>query len=105
MQDTAVHTVDRPWQPAPGYPAGTEYKILRRSDEGDVRAAILKLPAGFAMERHTHVVPEHHYVLEGEVRVGEAIDGVGTYRRIAAHAEHGPFRSRDGAMVLVIWED
>jgi hypothetical protein len=44
-------------------------------------------------------------VISGEYDSQEERFPVGTYRLIPKHVDHGPFRSTQGAEVLVIWED
>ena len=101
----AVDTSRIPWERAEGYPAGTERKVLRRGPDDTPRTVILKLPPHFSMERHSHVMDEHHYVLEGSVEAEGQFMERGSYQLIAAHADHGPFRSVNGAEILVIWID
>ena len=76
----------RNWEEAENYPEGTLKKTLR-DDNGD-RTILLKLPKGFKMESHSHITTEQHFVLKGEY-ISE---------------DHGPFRSKNGALVLVIWD-
>ncbi|MBI3950179.1 MAG: cupin domain-containing protein [Acidobacteria bacterium] len=87
-----------------GYAEGTKRKFLRRGLEGQATTFLLKLPPGFAMGSHSHVTVEHHYVLEGEYEAGGQCFPVGTYRLIPKEAQHGPFYSTTGAVVLVICE-
>ncbi len=90
------------WENADGYPAGTKSKILR--DEKGAKTILLKLPEGFRMEGHSHLYNEQHLVLQG----GYESEGVeyqaGAYRLIHAGNDHGPFTSRAGAIVLIIWD-
>jgi quercetin dioxygenase-like cupin family protein len=66
---------------------------------------LLKLPPGFEMQSHSHLFVEHHYVLEGEYESQGKRFPAGSYRVIPRQADHGPFRSADGATVLVLWVD
>lgn len=104
MNETSINPADLSWEKAENYPDGTMAKILRRSSDGSPRTAILKLPPGFVMDDHAHVFAEHHYILEGEYQVKGEHYYAGHYRMIPEHANHGPFRSDTGAVVLVIWE-
>lgn len=101
----AVDATHVPWERAEEYPAGTVRKVLRHGPDGTPRAVILKLPTHFSMDRHSHVMDEHHYVLEGSIEAEGQFMERGSYQLISAHAEHGPFRSVNGAEVLVIWVD
>ena len=46
-----------------------------------------------------------HYVLEGMYEEQGREYPAGTYRLIPKHNEHGPFGSRGGALVFIVWED
>lgn len=104
-QESVVRAPDLLWESAEGYPPGTERKVLRSGADGLPRTMLLRLPAGFEMRSHSHVYPEHHYVLGGEYHSEGESFGPGTYRMIPPHSEHGPFRSTSGAEILVIWAD
>ncbi|MGD8726635.1 MAG: cupin domain-containing protein [Gemmatimonadales bacterium] len=102
MSAITLNTNHMPWQEAESYPEGTSIKLLR--DEGETKSALLRLPPGFRMDAHTHTCAEQHFVLEGEYEVDGKEYGPGTYQYIPARFRHGPFASRDGAVVLVAWE-
>lgn len=104
MQAIAIDTATQSWEAAAGYPDGTMRKVLRLNEEGNPQTLLLKLPPGFAMDDHSHVNLEQHYVLEGEYEVKGERHGAGCYVLIPEHTDHGPFRSRDGALILVFWE-
>jgi anti-sigma factor ChrR (cupin superfamily) len=101
MSAITLDTSQLPWQAADSYPEGTEIKLLR--DEGDARSALLRLPRGFRMDAHTHTCVEQHFILEGKYEVDGREHGPGTYQYLPARVNHGPFASRDGAVVLVVW--
>ena len=90
------------WTQAEGYPQGTRIKTL--PIKGNAKIVLLKLPAGFHMESHTHIYDEQHIVLEGEYESEGKVFPAGTYRLIPAHKDHGPFSSKMGALILVIWD-
>jgi len=102
MAEITLDTNRMGWDDARSYPEGTLIKVLRK--EGQAQSVLLKLPSGFRMEDHTHTCCEQHFVLEGEYEVGEVEYGAGTYQCIPPHTNHGPFSSREGALILVIWE-
>ena len=90
------------WQEAgEGYPTGTKIKLLRDDDNG--RTAILQLPKGFKMESHSHIKDEQHFVLKGQYEIGEIAYKQGTYHYIHHKVTHGPFTSKTGAEILVVW--
>ena len=104
MNETSINSADLSWEKAEGYPDGTMVKTLRRSSSGNALAILLKLPPGFVMDDHSHISAEHHYILEGEYQTKGEHYYAGHYRMIPEHANHGPFRSETGAVVLVLWE-
>ena len=67
--------------------------------------ALLKLEPGFEMDAHSHSHAENHYVLEGMYETEGRECPSGCYLMVPKHKEHGPFRSQDGALLLVVWED
>ncbi|MGD2151668.1 MAG: cupin domain-containing protein [Gemmatimonadales bacterium] len=103
MPEITLDTNELAWKETSSYPKGTLIKVLR--DEGEARSVLLKLPAGFRMEAHSHTCCEQHFVLEGGYETGGVEHGPGTYQCIPAHTDHGPFASRGGAVILVIWGD
>ena len=90
------------WKQADGYPVGTRIKTLRNDESG--KTILLKLPKGFHMEPHAHTVTEQHMILDGEYESEGEVFPSGTYRLIHAHQNHGPFTSKAGAIILVIWD-
>ncbi len=90
------------WEKADNYPEGTFKKTLR--DEDGAKTILLRLPAGFSMELHSHITAEQHFVLKGAY-INEGITcHEGSYQFFNAREEHGPFTSKDGALVLVVWD-
>ncbi len=93
---------DSNWENAPGYADGTKRKVLRENDNGTT--VLLKLPEGFVMSPHSHITTEQHFVLEGEYQSGEENFIAGSYQVFSQGEEHGPFKSKTGALILVIWD-
>lgn len=89
------------WIEATEYPAGTKKRVLH--DENGVKTVLLKFPAGFYMNAHSHIHAEQHLVLNGEYISDGKEFPAGTFRSFKAHEDHGPFQSKKGALVLVIW--
>lgn len=102
MNELSVNYQEMAWQDAVGYPSGTKIKVLR--DEGDAKTVLLKLPPDFYMDKHSHITKEQHFVLEGKYESGGKSYHPGTYQFIPGHVTHGPFTSKKGAVILVIWE-
>jgi anti-sigma factor ChrR (cupin superfamily) len=102
MLDIIVNCNSLEWQePSENYPQGTKVKILRDDEEG--RTVILKIPKGFRMESHSHIKNEQHYILKGEYEIEGKFYDEGTYQLIHSNMTHGPFTSKTGAEILVIW--
>ena len=101
MLDIILATNRMAWTEASSYPEGTMMKVLR--DEGEARSVLLKLPPGFRMGAHSHTSCEQHFVLKGTYEAQGEEFGPGAYQCIPTHTNHGPFSSRDGAVVLVVW--
>ncbi|MBN2275880.1 MAG: cupin domain-containing protein [Bacteroidales bacterium] len=89
------------WSDASEYAAGTRKRVLH--DEDGVKTVLLNFPAGFYMEAHSHIHAEQHLILKGEYISEGKVFHEGTYRSFKAHENHGPFESKKGALVLVIW--
>ncbi len=103
MKELSIDTTKLNWDEAMEYPKGTMEKLLTKGSDGHLKATLLKIPAGWTMHSHAHVVTELHYVLEGEYESGGSKYPEGTFRVIPAHTEHGPFSSEKGATILVTW--
>ncbi len=93
---------DLEWEKATNYPEGTLKKILRDEESG--KTILLKVPKGFKMASHSHIMTEQHFVLDGMCTSDNVICHKGSYQLIRAHEEHGPFESKEGALILVIWD-
>jgi len=90
------------WEDANGYPEGTKRKVLR--DEDNRKTILLKLPKGFKMGAHSHITTEQNFVLEGEYSSDGEVYPAGSYQIFSPHDEHGPFVSKNGALILVVWD-
>lgn len=90
------------WEQAKGYPRGTRIKTLR--DEGNAKTILLKLPKGFYMDSHCHVTSEQHFVIQGTYENDGKTYRSGAYQLIPAGVDHGPFESKTGAVILVVWD-
>lgn len=103
MNDFSVNYQKLDWKDANSYPVGSKIKILREDDSG-AKTILLKLPPNFYMEKHSHMTTEQHFILEGEYESGDELYRPGTYQLIPKHITHGPFKSKNGAVILVIWD-
>ena len=93
---------DLNWEDAVDYFDGTKRKVLR--NENDAKTVLLKLPKGFFMTPHSHVTTEQDFVLEGEYTNNGKKFSKGSYQIFSPHEEHGSFESKEGALILVVWD-
>lgn len=103
MNAVSINANEMNWQPALQYPGSAEEKVLSAGGSMVPRTILLRIPPGWSMDRHSHRYSELHYVLEGEYESDGDVHVAGTFRMIPKEVEHGPFRTRQGATVLVIW--
>ena len=104
MNEIIYNVRERAWQSAAGYPPGAEAKVLREGGNGIGWTILLKLPPGWSMNAHSHRTTEQHYVLEGEYEIENQVFSVGSYQLIPEGTCHGPFFTRTGAVLLVVWD-
>lgn len=90
------------WEDANEYFKGTKRKVLR--DENGCRTVLLKLPKNFYMAPHSHITTEQHFVLKGEYKSKGKTFSEGSYQIFSKGDNHGPFESKNGALILVIWD-
>jgi anti-sigma factor ChrR (cupin superfamily) len=103
MDPISVNTNKMNWQRAREYPGEAEEKILSAGGDMAPRSILLRIPAGWSMDAHSHRFTEVHYVLEGEYESEGDTFPAGTFRVIPKEVEHGPFVSRQGAIILITW--
>lgn len=102
------------WHVPPGYPEGIEQKILAGSldevaGEGN-RTRLLRFhPGVFTTAPFVHDYWEEVYLLDGDLIVGNDDEGNGgeafgppTYACRPPGAEHGPFKSENGCLLLEV---
>jgi anti-sigma factor ChrR (cupin superfamily) len=104
MGEIIRNTNEMEWERATDYPTGAEIKVLRHGDAAMGRTVLLRLPPKWRMSAHSHTTAEQHFVLEGGYESQGRVFGVGSYRLIPRETEHGPFTTRSGAVILVIWD-
>jgi hypothetical protein len=106
--------LDSGWETPAGYPEGIKQKILSgaldEAGRGGTRTRLLRFDAGvFTTAPFVHEYWEEVYLLSGDLTVGNDADGEGgesfaphTYAVRPPGAEHGPFKSEGGAMLIEI---
>jgi hypothetical protein len=102
------------WETPPGYPAGIEQKILAGGlDEvnriGNRTRLLRFAPGAYTTKPFVHDYWEEVYLLQGDLIVGNDARGEGgepfsphTYACRPPGAVHGPFKSRDGCLLLEV---
>ena len=105
MEESSLLASHVPWEKPAGFPEGLKRKVLRTGADGKPRAALLRLEPGFEMDAHSHDLAEQHYVIEGMYEPSGREYPAGSYHYLPSHIQHGPFRSRAGALLLVVWGD
>jgi anti-sigma factor ChrR (cupin superfamily) len=103
MNAVSINADDLKWEPAAGYSSGAEEKVLSVGGGVAPRTILLKVPPGWSMENHSHRYTELHYVLEGEYESEGKTHRSGTFRVIPKEVKHGPFTTREGAVIMVTW--
>ena len=93
---------DSGWEDALEYSKGSKKKVLR--DQNGAKTILLYLPENFHMDAHTHITTEQHFVLRGEYTIEDKVYPEGTYQIFQPHESHGPFDSKKGALILVVWD-
>jgi len=103
MNSIDINTNSIEWEDALGYPPGAKEKVLNVGSEMAPRSILLKIPPGWSMDSHSHTHTELHYVLEGEYEsLGETYSS-GAFRIIPKEVDHGPFTTKTGATIMVVW--
>lgn len=102
------------WETPAGYPAGIQQKILSGAlDEENRRGTRTRLlrfaPGVYTTAPFSHEYWEEVYLVSGDLIVGNDANGEGgksyppnTYACRPPHAQHGPFKSINGCMLMEI---
>jgi len=103
MNSVDINANDIKWESALGYPQGAKEKVLSIGSDMAPRTILLKIPPGWSMDKHTHTHTELHYVLEGEYESQGKVCTTGTFRIIPKEVDHGPFNTKTGATIMIVW--
>ncbi|MCD6161422.1 MAG: cupin domain-containing protein [candidate division Zixibacteria bacterium] len=103
MNSIDINNNDIEWADALNYPQGAKEKVLFVGSDMAPRTILLKIPPGWRMDSHSHSHTELHHVLEGEYESQGKVYPSGTFRIIPKEVEHGPFTTKAGATILVVW--
>ncbi len=105
MGEIYLNTSALAWESAEGYPSGAMQKVLHDGTDTTPRTVLLKIEPGFSMTEHSHLYTELHFILEGEYQIHDEVFPEGTFRIVPEHTNHGPFSTKKGAVILVVWID
>ncbi len=103
MNSIDINANNMEWKDAIGYPSGAKEKVLSIGSDMAPRTILLRIPAGWRMDSHSHTHTELHYVLEGEYQSQGEIYPSGTFRIIPKEVDHGPFTTKKGAALMIVW--
>ncbi|WP_256839397.1 cupin domain-containing protein [Ornithinimicrobium faecis] len=100
-----VHLADLDWERpvTPDFPAGAGRKTLRDDQAaGEAFWVLGLLPHWHSPMREWHTFAEENYILEGKVETAVGLMEEGSYLAHPAgpDTEHGPMRSRTGALLI-----
>lgn len=97
-------TPSLPWQHFDSFPGRLEVKVLRDDTGGGGRTLLVRIPAGGEIPAHSHLGVVQYYLIEGDCeKDGQDYPAV-TYGMLPVHADVSPIRSRDGAVLLLIYD-
>lgn len=98
-----LHEADVPYAAlaAEGWPIGAELKRLSHDPETGALTGLLRLPPGYRRPRGHHTTQTELFVIDGSVRVGDAVREWGYYEFSPAETTHEPWTSDGGATVVL----
>lgn len=81
---------------------GITAKRLFVDKKNDSVTMLVRMPPGASYPRHHHSGVEQCYVLEGDIRVGDAVFHAGDYQCAAADSIHGVQSTENGCLLFII---
>ncbi len=81
---------------------GIRVKRLYADPAEDTVALLIRMDPGTAYPGHRHAGPEHCYVLEGDLSVGEVSLRAGDYQCATKHSTHTLSRTVNGCLLLIV---
>jgi anti-sigma factor ChrR (cupin superfamily) len=81
---------------------GIRVKRLYSDPALDTVALLIRMDPGAEYPGHRHAGPEHCYVIEGELTVGDISLRAGDYQCATEHSTHTVTRTEKGCLILII---
>jgi Domain of unknown function (DUF4437) len=97
-EDERVYTP----MPAPGWPSGSELKVLSRDTKTGALTGLLRLAPGFRRQLGSHPIQTELFVIDGTVRIGNNVREWGAYEFSPANTTQEPWVSEPGCTMLYL---
>jgi anti-sigma factor ChrR (cupin superfamily) len=81
---------------------GIKVKRLFVDKANDSATMLVRMPAGASYPRHRHAGIEQCYVLEGDLRVDDAVFRAGDYQCADSNSTHGVQYTESGCLLLIV---
>jgi hypothetical protein len=104
MEKQVILTESMPWKEWEGFPSEIGVKVLRDEDHCGARTLLVNIPPKAEVPSHSHRSTVQHYVIQGMCEIDGKEFAAGTFSLMPAHSDIPPIRSRDGAVILMIYE-
>ncbi len=88
-----------PWQDTAV--AGVRLRVLHVDQARNHFTALVRMAPGTAYPRHVHSGPEECLVLEGDLRVGDAVMRAGDYQYADVGSAHGEQSTENGCLLFI----
>lgn len=94
-----IRADSQPWEPTEV--EGVSIQVLHIDRGQDQFTALVRMEPGSSYPKHVHGGPEHCFVIEGDLRVGDHVLHSGDYEIAAPGSHHGEQRSENGCLLLI----
>jgi len=81
---------------------GVSVKPLSVDPERRYVTMLVRMEPGTSYPRHLHAGAEECYVLQGDIKVGDAVLRAGDYQRAEGGSEHGVQSTEGGCLLLIV---
>ena len=106
MGDRVIHFMKYLHQEAEPirFPGRVEAMTLCEEEHGGARTILVSLPPGGTVEAHCHLGPVQHFLLGGDYELEGKTFEAGTYQLFPAHANVGEITTKQGALLLIVYD-